>query len=408
MKTLLLSLLLILSAELSAQWVRQTSGTGFNLFGSHFLSADTGFAVGYLGRILRTTNGGTTWVDKSLPTSENFNSVYFASATTGWILSDVAKVYHTTDLGETWQVQNPDVQGVRHIYFIDAQNGFAAGAIGSLSRTTDGGATWTQQPTGIQGSTFIRLQFTSRQSGWAVGSVGNQGALFRTTDGGTTWMLKNLQQFPVYLYSVFFIDESIGYASGYRETILKTTDAGESWSIQRQTASGQGLYSIAFVSVDTGYVVGDGKILYTTNGGGLWQQYLPSNFNRLEDIHFVSRTVGWIVGASGTILRTTNAGGLTGVDDLESGLPDAFRLEQNYPNPFNPTTTVRFQLTANSFVSLKVFDILGREVSTLVNEELQQGTYERTLDATALASGIYTYRLQAAGLSQTRRLVLLK
>jgi hypothetical protein len=255
---------------------------------------------------------------------------------------------------------------------------------------------------------FIRLYFTSPQIGWAAGSVGNQGALFRTTDGGATWTLKSLQPFPVYLYSVFFVNESVGYASGYRETILKTTDAGESWSIQRQAESGQGLYSVAFLSPDTGYVVGDGKILYTTNGGVLWQQYLPSNFNRLEDVHFVSNTVGWIVGASGTILRTTNAGGLTVVKANEPTFSDAFHLDQNYPNPFNPTTTMSFELTSNSFVSLTIYDILGREVSTLVHEELPRGTHARTFDATGLSSGVYTSRLEVGGRSLARSLMLLK
>ncbi len=89
-------------------------------------------------------------------------------------------------------------------------------------------------------------------------------------------------------------------------------------------------------------------------------------------------------------------------------LPTVFALNQNYPNPFNPTTTISFALPSRSFVSLKVFDILGREVSTIVSGELQAGSYTRQWNASAFASGVYFYRLQAGSFVQTRKLVLLR
>jgi hypothetical protein len=105
-----------------------------------------------------------------------------------------------------------------------------------------------------------------------------------------------------------------------------------------------------------------------------------------------------------------------------SGLPTEFRLEQNYPNPFNPATHIRFsvrgsgfeengsgfKVQGSEFTTLKVYDILGREVRTLVNENLEPGSYEVTFDAAGLASGVYLYRLQAGEFTQTRRLVVLR
>jgi uncharacterized delta-60 repeat protein len=91
-----------------------------------------------------------------------------------------------------------------------------------------------------------------------------------------------------------------------------------------------------------------------------------------------------------------------------SSLPGKFELGQNYPNPFNPTTTISFTLHSKSFVSLKVFDALGREVSTLISEEMPAGTYTRQWNAGRLASGMYFYRLQAETFSETRKLVLLR
>ncbi len=99
---------------------------------------------------------------------------------------------------------------------------------------------------------------------------------------------------------------------------------------------------------------------------------------------------------------------VTGVSELEGNLPERFVLEQNYPNPFNPSTSIRFSLPTSGLVTLKVYDVLGREVRTLVNENLHAGSYETTFDATGLASGVYFYRLQSGELSQTKRLLLLR
>jgi hypothetical protein len=88
--------------------------------------------------------------------------------------------------------------------------------------------------------------------------------------------------------------------------------------------------------------------------------------------------------------------------------PREFALCQNYPNPFNPATTISFSLPRKSFVSLKVFDALGREVAILLADELPAGTYARQWNAAGLASGVYFYRLQAGLFSETRKLILLR
>lgn len=89
-------------------------------------------------------------------------------------------------------------------------------------------------------------------------------------------------------------------------------------------------------------------------------------------------------------------------------LPANCTLEQNYPNPFNPATTISFNLPAKSFVSLKVFDALGREVSVLLGEELSPGTHSRQWNAVNAPSGLYFYRLQAGGYVETKKMVLLR
>ena len=96
------------------------------------------------------------------------------------------------------------------------------------------------------------------------------------------------------------------------------------------------------------------------------------------------------------------------VQGTESFWIDGYLLGQNYPNPFNPATTISFSVPTQSFVSLKVFDALGREVSILLSEQLSAGTYSRQWDAAGLASGVYFYRLQAGSFSETKKLILLR
>ena len=100
---------------------------------------------------------------------------------------------------------------------------------------------------------------------------------------------------------------------------------------------------------------------------------------------------------------------ITGIDDSQQGvIPDKFTLSQNYPNPFNPSTTIRFQIPNSSFVNLKVYDILGNEVATLVNEEKSSGSYEANWNASNLSSGVYFCKLQAGSFVETRKMILLK
>ena len=106
---------------------------------------------------------------------------------------------------------------------------------------------------------------------------------------------------------------------------------------------------------------------------------------------------------------------ITGISNLETEVPSAFSLEQNYPNPFNPITKIKFQVPLchsgvgrNPNVRMKVFDILGKEVATLVNESLQPGTYEVTFDAASLSSGVYFYKITAGDFSAIRKMVLVR
>jgi hypothetical protein len=94
--------------------------------------------------------------------------------------------------------------------------------------------------------------------------------------------------------------------------------------------------------------------------------------------------------------------------EVEEGVPEKFSLKQNYPNPFNPSATISYSISELSFVTLKVYDVLGNEIKTLVNEEKVVGNYEVEFNATRLPSGIYFYQLSAGSFIQTKKMIMLK
>ncbi len=98
----------------------------------------------------------------------------------------------------------------------------------------------------------------------------------------------------------------------------------------------------------------------------------------------------------------------TSIEEEVNSLPEEYLLKQNYPNPFNPTTTISFSIGRAEFVTLKVYDILGKEVATLFNNFLNQGNYNFDFNASSLSSGVYLYRLQTESFSQTKQMILLK
>ncbi|MGA3286710.1 MAG: T9SS type A sorting domain-containing protein [Bacteroidota bacterium] len=103
------------------------------------------------------------------------------------------------------------------------------------------------------------------------------------------------------------------------------------------------------------------------------------------------------------------ASAATGIEnDRISFRPDAFGLKQNYPNPFNPTTTVSFDIPFQTYVSIKVYNLVGQEVATIVSENMAAGSYSKIWNAASMPSGVYFYRLQTGSFTDTRKLVLLK
>lgn len=192
-------------------------------------------------------------------------------------------------------------------------------------------------------------------------------------------------------------------------TILKTPNGGENWGSQNSGTS-RWLKSTYFIDSQTGWAVGwFGTILNTIDGGESWGSQSSNTLNDLESVYFTDNQIGWTVGEYETILKTTDGGSIVSVEyEQNSNQTNTFLLSQNFPNPFNPTTTIGYQLPERNLVTLKVYDILGREVATLVNEEKPVGSYEVQFIGNELTSGIYFYQLKAGDYTETKKMLMIK
>jgi photosystem II stability/assembly factor-like uncharacterized protein len=428
--------------------------TNINPIGKIFFNdEDNGWFASFnsLGsELFKTIDGGENWVQVYSGNVEYINDFEFINPDTGWCIGWVEFGYlfiETNDGGLTWiyKTVSPDYWGeLLSIEVIDNMNFIIAGNE-ILFKSTDGGNSWIELPTFNE---FIyNLQFFNMNLGWVKAYNINGGLLYKTTNGGNTW---NQQVQPMRSYQ--FITEDNGWYVNNNE-IYHSTNGGYNWEIQNSNTNSN-LYHIFLLDNNNGWAVGtNGTILYTPNGG--LPVELVSFSIELQDNEIV---LNWItatetnnlgfeierkrndapwgdlafVKGNGTTTETQNysfmdenikAGKykyrLKQIDydgsfeyskivEVEVGFPTEFSLEQNYPNPFNPKTKIKYQISKLSFVKIQIYDVLGNEIATLVNEEKPAGSYEAEFNPANLPSGIYFYRIQAGSYSETRKMVLLR
>ncbi|MFI5212281.1 MAG: T9SS type A sorting domain-containing protein, partial [Ignavibacteria bacterium] len=188
---------------------------------------------------------------------------------------------------------------------------------------------------------------------------------------------------------------------------------GINWSLIQLASR---MSSVKFIDANTGWLCGvSGKIMFTANAGATWSDQVSGTISILNEVFMVNSTTGYIVGQNGTILKTTN-GGITAVHQTGTNIPEKYSLSQNYPNPFNPTTQIKFDIPKSSFINLAIYDAVGKEISVLVDENLQAGSYSVDWNASSYPSGVYFYRITAGdastslstGYIQTKKMVLVK
>jgi photosystem II stability/assembly factor-like uncharacterized protein len=421
-------------------WTFMQSSTTSQITGIMFLDTLKGWITHTSNGAGRTTDGGLTWLPISFSDTTFttlYNGVYFINPNTGWCVGGALQIRKTTNGGANWFKQTPPpAAGVfNSVKFFDEFTGIAIGRKNVnynsfVAKTTNSGNNWFE----IIASTATENELSGQywfdaNTGWICG----RSILLKTTNGGLNYTNYYTNIPPTSnginaLLCITFVNQQTGWIGGSNldhQNLYKTTNSGQNWFFQNNPAAGNTyaqINDVGFLSADSGWAIHgtpfSGAIMFTSNGGTNWITEEGSN-NWFDCLSIYQRKKAWVGSSSGKVWYTYLTPP-TGIRTISSNIPQKVSLYQNYPNPFNPITKIRFDIpnriviarseaTWQSFtVSLKIFDILGKEIQTLVNEELKPGTYEVAFDGSNLPSGIYFYQLQAGDFIETKKLVLFK
>jgi photosystem II stability/assembly factor-like uncharacterized protein len=402
-----------------------------------------------------------------LPDSGKVFDMQFLNVNTGWItllnnISSTCRLIKTTNGGQNWNILIS--QQVLIFNFFNDTFGIALNIGGNqISKSTNGGLNWNAIFT--TGNVYQDIFFVSKDTGWVCGFDGMWGGVWRTNDGGNSW-LRQYTASSSSLDRIFFLKNKVNgeyWGWTFKANILwRTTNSGNNWILINSNLGGncQDGYDIYFIDTAKGIITrGLSCFSTTTNGGFNWTHHsefaslnsrigigdnnkmwltLGTEDSLIKTINFfqtygkqVTAAYAGVIFALDTsnvyagwnitnMMKTMNGGGpiiYTGIDSLNLNLPVYYKLYQNYPNPFNPATTIIFDVRNKSYVNLIIYDITGKEVLKLYNNNfLEVGTYKSVIDfgKMNLSSGVYLYRLSVMGTNsesiymETRKMIYIR
>jgi len=320
------------------------------------------FAGAYGRGVYRSTNQGIDWIRVGLL---NLNINCVAINDSGLIFAGIwedSLLYRSSDNGNSWiscSLGIPDTSiAIVSLAFNSFGHIFAGTVTGNVYRSTNNGDNWT--PTSLSCSNAHRILIDDLDYIY-VGAYG----MYRSTDDGANWDTINNGASTWEVHSIAI--NSLGFIfRGTYEHVYRSTNYGDKW---------------------------------TDISTGLPNQYVESLVIDPSGLAFAGT---WGNGVFRSTYLTTE------VENDLSKVPDAYNLSQNYPNPFNPTSKIIYSLPIANHVIIKLFDNLGRELQTLVNEYKNEGNYTISINSSELASGIYYYRMQAGKFFETKKLVVIK
>lgn len=417
------------------QKLSASNGIGNNLC-PHPTNRDAMF-VAYGDKVHRSWNRGETWTEIStmsgFGSGTRAHSFYVNPLDTNVWLAAVKgsphKVIRSTNYGQTWtqvlgmqfsnygQPLEQDQNNPNYYYFcpaVESQNPQVG-----FWRSTNMGASFEliSQPNIFRSPCDIIVQWGNSNVIFVGDGVtsGGLGTVFKTTDGGFTWEQKSQNQSGSEIPSMFnsAFDTTKAYHTTWSSNfVYRTTDQGDSWSIlQNHGSSGWGSDicredPTTFITSNYG---GNTNHL-TTNAGANWTSFSLPSTGAGCGVIYMDRSYALEMRTSGlSKMYVSYSNFLTDITvNTNSNIPNEYSLSQNFPNPFNPVTKISFTLPASGFVTMKVYDQLGKEVATLVNGSRNAGNYSVDFDGSKLSSGVYFYRLQTEDFVSTKRMILVK
>jgi photosystem II stability/assembly factor-like uncharacterized protein len=437
-----------------SNWINQIKDSVriINFSKIKFFDGNTGYALGGCNSpnrtlFFKTTNGGINWDSLVIPNSGKYNSMYFLNVSTGWICGyssgDTSAISKTTNGGQTWQSQRKGYSNTLNgIFMVNPNTGYAVGNGGVILKTITGGTYYSISGT-VRYSDNNQSVTTGSVKAFRLNVQTGQIIILDSTGIQTngSYILNNVPTGDLYIGAVPNSSPPADYVPTYYPSAIYYRDA----TILNPTGNLTGIDIRAFrMSQATTSNSVNGKVNSSTpvsplkdanvyaKSGSTFVGYKTTGSDGIYHINSVPTgtlkiivdRIGYRSDSTTVTITRNNIDSVNfylmklfiGINPISNNIPDKYFLYQNYPNPFNPSTIIKFQIKEMSsphapggdLTTLKIYDILGKEVAILVNENLKAGEYEVTFNGSRLPSGIYFYKLIAGDFAETKKMVLIK
>ena len=393
------------------------NGDNWDTINQSFLYSIVGFAVNYSGifaagtyGVYFSSNNGNTWMEKNNGHSQNEIRTIGSAGNYIYIGENAGAVndyiYMSTNNGDNWVLKNNGFEGKLNSFSSNGNYIYAASSMG-VFRSSDNGDNWILHNNG-----FVNQNAYSVYASENNVLASNDSGFFYSDDNGLNWFQDNegfkkdkiitqihsyqgqifagLRTGSVWKSSTVLPVELLSFTSSVNENNVKliwqtNTEINNSgFEIERSATDDQW--------IKAGFVQGNGNSNEPKEYSFTDKNLAPGKYKyRLKQIDF-----------NGSFEYYSLAG------EVFIGVPDKYELSQNYPNPFNPATVILYSLTENSFTTLKIYDVTGREMTRLVNEKQEAGRYEVVFNGSNLASGVYLYELRSGDFVAQKKMVILK
>ncbi|MFA3783372.1 choice-of-anchor A family protein [Melioribacteraceae bacterium 4301-Me] len=404
------------SATITITQVQNNNGNGNNNNGNQwqqigsFSSEEIVYAIAYDangniyagtwgGKIYKSTDGGHSW--NLINPNMHVGFIWSLKVVGSYIFAATEQGLFKFD-GSNWILTG--FAGIDvHAVTADASNTIYVGTYGTgVYFSNDLGATWNAINNGLGYNLTIQALTVTSNSHLFAATVG--GGLFKYN--GSVWTHLNINYNFVWALAATSTDVLL--AGTYGDGLYISHDGGNTWS-KSTSLSAQFIYSISVDASNNIYVSSWASGVYSSSDmGATWTSLGMYGFGVSTLVVNPANGNVYAGTKGGQVFMMASANTTTSVNDYVDVIPTKFELNQNYPNPFNPSTTIRFAIPEAGQYTLKIYNIIGQEIATLVKGQLMPGIHKVTFDAGNFASGIYIYKLSGQNVNITRKMILMK
>ena len=397
---------LILSNISNAQWVQMSNGLGNRWINVLALNGTTIFAGSSDSGVFISTNYGMEWSKTTLNNKEvlSFTKNNFAMfAGTG-----LDGVFYSTNNGQNWN-QTAQISA-KIISLFSNNNNLYAGTLYGIYFSSNNGSNWSKI---LDNNRAVQCIFISSNNLLAGIYPSNPPwvppeEILYSTNNGLAWLETSMNGCPLCFASfndTVYAGMSCGIVYGIPGIYISINN-GINW-LCLSSLNGNFVKSLSIYNNHRFAAIFENGVIHTSNNFANWnkinQGLLDTNVN---DLLISGNYLFASTHSKGVFRRPLSE--IASLNNEIFYVQEKYSLSQNYPNPFNPVTSIKFDIPKTSNILLKVFDITGKEISTLINEKLQPGTYETQWNASEFPSGVYFYRLEAGNYRETKKMILIK